>query len=242
MVDAHRNHPSIIAWSIGNEIDYPNDPYAHPLFKEVVGNNDAGKPAAERLYDPDRPDIRRLTTIAKRLADIVRAKDPTRPVTLGGGAAGAVQPDRASSMSSTSSATTTRSTSTRPTTGGSPTSRSSAARTRTATPTGCRWSATTTSPGSSCGPGIDYLGEAHGWPIHGSGAGLLTLAGFEKDTWHLRRSWWSDEPVAHVVTRPHHDADAEETFRTHPVSRSWDDDATGSRSRCSASATATSCD
>ena len=30
--------------------------------------------------------------------------------------------------------------------------------------------------------GIDYLGEAHGWPIHGSGAGLLTLAGFEKVT------------------------------------------------------------
>ena len=26
MIDAHRNHPSIIAWSIGNEIDYPNDP------------------------------------------------------------------------------------------------------------------------------------------------------------------------------------------------------------------------
>ena len=82
MIDAHRNHPSIIAWSIGNEIDYPNDPYAHPLFKEAVGNNDAGKPKAERLYDPDRPDIRRLTTIAKRLAGIVREKDPTRPVTL----------------------------------------------------------------------------------------------------------------------------------------------------------------
>ena len=28
--------------------------------------------------------------------------------------------------------------------------------------------------------GIDYLGEAHGWPIHGSSAGLLTLAGFPK--------------------------------------------------------------
>ena len=55
MVDAHRNHPSIIAWSIGNEIDYPNDPYVHPLFKDAVGNNDAGKPKAERLYDPTVP-------------------------------------------------------------------------------------------------------------------------------------------------------------------------------------------
>ncbi len=26
-----RNHPSIIMWSIGNEIDYPNDPYSHKI-------------------------------------------------------------------------------------------------------------------------------------------------------------------------------------------------------------------
>ncbi len=52
MIDAHRNHPSIIAWSIGNEIDYPNDPYAHPLFKEAVGNNDAGKPKRRAAVRP----------------------------------------------------------------------------------------------------------------------------------------------------------------------------------------------
>src|SRR5699024_4670806 len=39
-----RNHPSIIAWSIGNEIDYPNDPYCHPYFQEMTGNNDKNKP------------------------------------------------------------------------------------------------------------------------------------------------------------------------------------------------------
>ena len=151
MIDAHRNHPSIIAWSIGNEIDYPNDPYAHPLFKEAVGNNDAGKPRAERLYDPDRPDIRRLTTIAKRLAAHRPGEGPDPARDAGGRAAGAVEPDRASRRTSISSATTTRSTCTTPITVGSPTSRSSAARTRTATPTGCRSRATTTSPVSSCG-------------------------------------------------------------------------------------------
>ncbi len=63
--------------------------------------------------------------------------------------------------------------------------------------------------------GIDYLGETYRWPSHGSHAGLLTLAGFDKPTWHLRRSWWSDAPMAHIVTRPHDEA-AEKSFWTQP--------------------------
>lgn len=48
--------------------------------------------------------------------------------------------------------------------------------------------------------GIDYLGEAHGWPIHGSSAGLITLAGFEKPGYYRRQSFWSDTPVIHLTT------------------------------------------
>src|SRR5690606_25521254 len=32
MVKRDRNHVSIFAWSIGNEVDYPNDPYSHPIL------------------------------------------------------------------------------------------------------------------------------------------------------------------------------------------------------------------
>lgn len=222
MVDAGRNRPSIIAWSIGNEIDYPNDPYAHPLFKEVVGNNDAGKPAAERLYDPNRPDIRRLTTIAKRLADIVRAKDPTRPVTLA-----AALPELSSQTGFLDELDLVgynykehlyeadhRRFPDKPLIGSENSHRYG------------DWLQVERNDyiaGQFLWTGIDYLGEARGWPTHGSGAGLLTLAGFEKDAWHLRRSWWSNEPVAHVVTRPHRDTDAEDTFRSHAVARSWDE-------------------
>ena len=54
-------------WSIGNEIDYPNDPYCSPKFKEMTGNNDASKPAAERQYNPNHPDISQIRGIAKML-------------------------------------------------------------------------------------------------------------------------------------------------------------------------------
>ena len=67
-----RNHPSVILYSIGNEIDYPNDPYCHPKFQEMTGNNDNGKPKQERQYNPDKPNMERISVIAKELAAIVK--------------------------------------------------------------------------------------------------------------------------------------------------------------------------
>lgn len=221
MVQAHKNHASIVAWSVGNEIDYPNDPYASPLFAEMTGNNDANKPAAERVYDPHRPDIRRLTTIANRLIDVVKSADDTRPVTLA-----AAFPELSSL------------------TGlldrldligynykehlyeehharfpdqplmGSENGHGYG-----------EWRSVVDNDyisGQFLWTGIDYLGEAHGWPIHGSGAGLLTLAGFPKPRGQLRRSWWSDEPFVHLLTRPVGERGAEWNLWRAESSRVWE--------------------
>jgi beta-galactosidase len=201
MVEAHRHHPSVVAWSIGNEVDYPNDPYASPLFAEMTGNNDASKPAAERVYDPARPDVRRLTTIATRLIDLVRTADPTRPVTLAAAfpelTSGTGLLDRLDLIGYNYKEHLYEAGHARfpdqPFVGSENVHSYEA------------WRHVVEKDyvaGQFLWTGIDYLGEAPGWPVHGSAAGVLTTAGFAKPLYHLRRSWWSAEPTAYLVTRP----------------------------------------
>ncbi len=48
--------------------------------------------------------------------------------------------------------------------------------------------------------GIDYYGESR-WPSRGSNAGILDNCGFKKDGWWFYKSIWCDEPVVHLL--PH---------------------------------------
>jgi len=46
--------------------------------------------------------------------------------------------------------------------------------------------------------GIDYLGEAINWPRRGWEWGLIDLAGFEKPTYYIRQSYWTEKPMVHI--------------------------------------------
>lgn len=224
MVDAHRNHASIIAWSTGNEIDYPNDPYASAMFEAMTGNNDANKSAKQRAYDPNRPDARRLATISRRLAAIVRAKDPTRPVTVGAAFpelsryTGFLEPLDLVGYNYKEHLYPAD-------------HQKFPAQPIVGSENGhgyAEWRAVVDNPyisGQYLWTGIDYLGETDRWPHHGSRAGLLTLAGFMKHSAQLRRSWWSDEPVAYLATRKR--GEEAKNLWSHPIARNWDDIAGG---------------
>ena len=201
MIARDRTHPCVILWSIGNEIDYPNDPYVTPLFREVLGNNDNGKPAEERRYDPLKPDASRLASIAAELTAIAHEADPTRPVL--------------SAMSFPELSTRTGFSDPLDVFGynyresrydedhaafpdrpilGSENGHDPAA-----------WRAVTDRPfvaGQFLWTGIDFLGECRGWPERISQAGMLDLCGFEKPLYYRRKALWTDEPFIKLACSP----------------------------------------
>jgi beta-galactosidase len=49
--------------------------------------------------------------------------------------------------------------------------------------------------------GIDYLGESFRWPLVGHNSGLLDRTGAPRATAFEHESWWSDKPMVHMVRR-----------------------------------------
>ncbi len=187
-----RNHPSVFMWSIGNEVDYPNDPYSHPILnKEGIGQQHT------RGYLTDHPNAERLGTIAKRLAEVVRKQDASRPVTAG--LAGPVMSNETDYPGALDVV-------------GYNYTENRYAKDHETYPTRIfygsengysmdAWKAVRDNEyifGQFLWTGIDYLGEAHQWPSRGFTSGLLDLAGFKKPRAWFRESLWSDKPMIYL--------------------------------------------
>lgn len=52
--------------------------------------------------------------------------------------------------------------------------------------------------------GFDYLGESFNWPARTANFGIIDLAGFPKDHYYLYQSLWSDKPMVHVLPHWNH--------------------------------------
>lgn len=186
-----RNHPCIFMWSIGNEIDYPNDPYTHEIL------NTEKNPQSFAKFDPALPHANRLGEIAKDLVRIVKKYDESRPVTAGlasalvsneVGYAGVLDivgynyqefryasdhikyPKRILYGSENSMPLEA-------------------------------WNAVVENEyilGQFLWTGIEYLGEAAKFPIRNSISGLIDLAGHKKPEYYFRMSLWSEEPMVYL--------------------------------------------
>ncbi len=199
MVKRDRNHVSIFSWSIGNEVDYPNDPYSHPVLD---GGRDTGftQPIFGG-YKKDAPDAMRLGAIAKRLAAVVRKFDPTRPVTAGlAGVAMSNETEYPAALDICGYNYTENMYDAdhkkfpNRVIYGSENRHDLAA-----------WKAVTSRDfifGQFLWTGIDYLGESGRWPSRGFYSGLLDFGGFIKPRGYFRQSLWSEKPMIYIGTYP----------------------------------------
>ncbi len=197
MVRRDRLHPSIFLWSVGNEVDYPNDPYSHPVLD---GGNAAISQPMYGGYKKDAPNAERIGIIAKRLAKIIRSLDPSRPVT--GAMAGVVMSNQTEYPEAVDVCGYNYTESRyledhkaypKRIIYGSETSTNLAA-----------WKAVRDNEhifGHFVWTGYEYLGESGAWPSRGLGTGLIDFAGFLKPRGWFFASLWRTDPMVYAGTQ-----------------------------------------
>jgi beta-galactosidase len=170
-IQRDRNHPSIILYSVGNEIhDTPKPDIAIPILKQLVATahaNDPTRPVTQALfrpnvshdYDNGLADLLDVVGQNYREQEILKAHadKPSRKI-IG-----------------------TENTHDR--------NQWIAMRDHPEYSGQFLWS------------GIDYLGEAGRWPSIGAGSGLLLTTSLPRARAFERQSWWSTQPMVRIARR-----------------------------------------
>ncbi|AXT53517.1 DUF4982 domain-containing protein [Aquimarina sp. BL5] len=207
---AHRNHPAIFQWSIGNEIEwtYPRNADATGFFNNMnwSGNYFWEEPphTIEQIKEKLKTLPKGKYTIgqtAKKLTNWTRELDTTRYIT-----ANCILPS-ASHLSGYTEVLDVVGYSYR----------------RVLYDYGHKnypnkpimgsenlvqwheWKAVEERPfisGTFLWTGIDYMGESNGqWPRKATESGMLDIAGFEKPSYHMMKTLWNEEPHIYIATQ-----------------------------------------
>ncbi len=185
MMQRDRNHPSVVIWSLGNEI-----------WDILPQNPD---PAADQFIGPNRS-IDLAKGIFGPMKELAHQLDPTRPVTIAemrANVAGAYTNGFADMMDvigqnyrDNELAAAHRQNPQRKIIG------TEDYKTRDT------WIALRDNPalsGQFLWAGVDYLGESGAWPNVVSPSGILDRTNFPRGEALEREAWWSTKPVVHIV-------------------------------------------
>ena len=206
---AHRNHPSVFQWSIGNEIEwtYPSIRASSGFFDNMQwqGGYFFSRPpfSPERIkkeYEARSVHEIKVGETAKKLANWVREIDTTRPIT-----ANSILPS-VSLVNGFADQLDVVGFSYR---------RVMYDYAREIYPDKCvmgtenlpqwhEWKAVEDRKhiaGVFLWTGFDHMGEVHeDWPSKASPVGLIDQAGFPKSGFHMFKSLWTDDPYIHIST------------------------------------------
>jgi beta-galactosidase len=208
MVDRDRNHPSVILWSIGNEIPDATGPNGLTLAQKLIGwvrSEDSTRPITQALLDMNEPGPQAIAAVLDvvgynynpYLYDAQHAQNPQWKM-FGSEVSSAI---RSRGVYETGNLQCSSYDDDVVSWGNSAESSWTTDRDRAYLAGEFIWS------------GFDYLGEPtpYPWPAKNSYFGIVDTSGFPKDIYYMYQSQWTQTPMVHLL--PHWTWDAGETIQ-----------------------------